>query len=83
MLNIFPTPMMLMCRTWVPSLLLISLLASPTLTNNFGELVYITSRLPFWSIIKYADDIYSAVNCDAIDPGACLAIGAHELGCCF
>jgi hypothetical protein len=35
-LNIFPTLMMSMCRTWVRSLLSISLLALPTLTSEFG-----------------------------------------------
>jgi hypothetical protein len=51
-LNIFPTPMMPMCRTWAPHLLLISLLALLTPTNKFG-VSYVYNRAPFFGrIIK-------------------------------
>ena len=42
MLNIFPTLMMLMCRTWERSLLLISLLALPILINEFEDYMYVS-----------------------------------------
>jgi hypothetical protein len=48
MLNIFLTLMMLMCRIWVRSLLLINLLGLPILTNEFEDYMYTSfNRLSF------------------------------------
>jgi hypothetical protein len=58
MLNIFPTLMMLMCRTWAPSLLLTSLLALPTLTSE--DFMYITSRLSIRAVLEIIQTLSTA-----------------------
>jgi hypothetical protein len=74
-LNIFPTPMMPMCRTWAPHLLLISSLALPTLTNKFEEsYVYNKSSFFFLGVLgTLRMTIHSAISCDVINPGVSMS----------
>jgi hypothetical protein len=73
-LNIFLTPMMPMCRTWAPHLLLISSLASPTLTNKFEEsYVYNKSSFFLGVLGTLRMTIHSAISCNVINPSVSMS----------